>query len=1042
MADWDRSDPLFRFVQVRAPQVPPRSEAVRLPAVRAYANEPTAFHSALKARAADPAAVLAQVHEFMTVADRGPWRATPFISTRGELPDWLTQIDEFLVATADRPEAADLDKTAGQILISAPEFNADNAFRWSLVEAALQRIWAAVADSTIAVSIWPLATAESQAVLMRFIRIVGLLDALVDRGWQVRPTPTDAQAALALAAVLAPERVREFLLDGLVLLPPDLFPLRLHDPATPSSPQPEAAPPAESKRVSILAVTEELRRQMPAETRHGLPTLADVRKKLSAKGRAMVRSLDLAGGLTLPEAIDRLDRRLAVEPSGPLPHAESSRHAAMRVLQVDEPLAQPLDTPVHLSAGFPTADWSAANLSRSPVMGDLLVVKQELLRYEAGEIADIQNILAKETKIRIHEYKEMQETEITTVTEREEDRTHDSQTTDRLELSQETSRQAQSQAALEAGVTFSGQWGPVKIGANTQFTYSTSSAESNRSASAFSHEVVDKSVETIKERKVEQRRQLRRVELLDHNEHTFENESDTSVVGIYQWVDKVYEAATFNYGQRVMLDVTVPEPALYWQYASAIAVASSVSAKPPPPLSVPSLANDEITYVDLTPEFVGTTISIGDLAATYKVRGLVPPPARWVTSGVKLVPEKPMDEPTKESQGIQSKAADLKIPKGYVPRWYTAAVVTLINAYQHDQRDARSAAGLNTKSDQDLYLADWGNPPPDFVFDHHYFGANTLSVGPLVDTFTPGTSKTVTRTFREASMDAMSAIGATGDVGSEGTLPVALSLLSSPSYSATVTVVCERSDEMFKAWQIEQFEKVVTAWETWNQEFELAVRQAASAAHGPSITTNSALADGIVTAELRRLFLEMMGVPGLGASGAVDPFDLTDPTQPRPPQLHAEVAALHGRQIQFVEQAFEWAQLTFRLYPYYWKPRTSWAQAMALQDADPAFAEFLRAGSARLVVPVRPGFELAVCSHLGISPVLPWQAGKPPIVDAEPYLSIAEEIKSSQTTLGQAPKRVDTPWIVRLPTTLVKLKADANLPVFREPTPPDPAPGP
>src|SRR5262249_26809727 len=149
----------------------------------------------------------------------------------------------------------------------------------------------------------------------------------------------------------------------------------------------------------------------------------------------------------------------------------------------------------------PRGEWSAANLTRSPIVGDLLVVQQELLRYEAGEIADIQNVLGKETKVHVHEYKETQETETTTITEREEDRTHDSQTTDRLELSQESSRQAQSQASLEAGVTFSGQWGPVKVGANTQFAYSTSSEESNRSASTFAHEVVDKSVETIKQRR-------------------------------------------------------------------------------------------------------------------------------------------------------------------------------------------------------------------------------------------------------------------------------------------------------------------------------------------------------------------------------------------------------------------------------------------------------------------------------------------------------------------------------------------------------------
>jgi hypothetical protein len=1048
MANWDKADPLFRFVQVRAPQTPQRRADERLPSVRAYFSEPTPFHAGLKARVtgSQPDAVLAFAKAFLTAADRAPWGGTRFLSSRQSLPSWLTQIDEVLAAGSDQPQLADLEKALSQILTGAPEFVTDNAFRWPLFVAALERTWHEVADSTIAVSMWPGATAESQATLMRFIRIIGLLNAIVDGQWKVVPAGNAEEPPVSLSSVVTRARVRAFLLDGLVLLPPDIFPLPMAQSRAQSQPAASVRPQAseEPLRVSIVNATEELRRELSAEYRRRLPTLSDVQRKLTARSAEVVRRVGLTENLTIPEVIDALDRRLAVEPSAPLPQAESPRIAAMRVLQLDAGIREAaLERGNAFTELVPTGTWSGANLTRSPLVGDLLVVQQELLRYEAGEIADIQNVLAKEKKVRVHEYKETQETETTTIIEREEDRTHDSQTTDRLELSQESSRQAQSQASLEAGVTFSGQWGPVKVGANTQFAYSTSSEESNRSASTFSHEVVDRSVETIKQRRTEQRRQLRRVELLDRNEHTYDNESDTSVVGIYQWVDKVYEAATFNYGQRLMLDVTVPEPSLYWQYANEIAVASKVTAKPPPALAVPVWSNGELVYGEFQPGAVGVAVSIDYLAATYRVRGLVPPPPRWVTASVKLAPDKPLqDDPAKESQGIQSKAVDLKIPKGYVPRWYTAAVSTLVNAAQDEQRNARSAVGLNNKSDMEVYGQNWGNPPPNFIYDHHLFGLNTLSVGPLVDSFVPGTVTTITRTFREANMDSMTAIGESGDVGSEGTLPVALSVLSSPSYAATVTVVCERSEETFHAWQIEQFEKVVTAWETWNQEFELAVRQAANGTRAPSITTNSALANTIVTSELRRLFLEMMHVSVLGLAGAVDPYDLSDPQEPKPPELHAEVAALYGRQIQFVEQAFEWPQLTYRLYPYYWKPRTTWAQAIALQDADPAFAEFLRAGSARLVVPVRPGFELAVCSHLGINPPLPWQAGKPPIVDAEPYLSIAEEIKSSQTTLGQPPRRIDTPWIVRLPTTLVKIKADAELPKFRDATPADPAPGP
>src|SRR5438270_6601581 len=104
----------------------------------------------------------------------------------------------------------------------------------------------------------------------------------------------------------------------------------------------------------------------------------------------------------------------------------------------------------------------------------------------------------------------------------------------------------------------------------------------------------------------------------------------------------------------------------------------------------------------------------------------------------------------------------------------------------------------------------------------------------------------------------------------------------------------------------------------------------------------------------------MLGVSAVGVGGGVAPFDLSDPNNPKPPVLNPPVAAVIGRQIQFVEQAFEWPQMTYRLYPYYWKPSASWRNAMLLDDPDPTFAEFLRAGSARVVVPVRPGFELAV----------------------------------------------------------------------------------
>jgi hypothetical protein len=384
---------------------------------------------------------------------------------------------------------------------------------------------------------------------------------------------------------------------------------------------------------------------------------------------------------------------------------------------------------------------------------------------------------------------------------------------------------------------------------------------------------------------------------------------------------------------------------------------------------------------------------------------------------------------------------DATIPAGYSPSWYKATVNLFVNVDEQDW-------GISNEGKRNKFSGDIDNGPDGtslpFWPSYHQgiMGSNTLAVGPFIDVLKAGIPNVVSHVFQEAALDGTTPVGATGEVGSQGTIPVAVSEVGSPTYVGTVTIVCERTDAAYKAWQLQQYEAVVTACESWKQEFETAVRTAQSAAAvnaSPSKSTNSELAGTLITTEIRRLFLQMLGVPAVGIGGGVSQFDTSDPVNPKAPVLNPPQAAIIGRQIQFVEQAFEWPQLTYRLYPYYWKPAAVWKDAMLLDDPDPDFAEFLRAGSARIVVPVRPGFEVAVCSHLGISPPMPWQAGQPPILDGDPYISIAEEIKSAQTSLV-APVRVDKPWIVRLPTTLVKLKDDHALPVFRDPTPPDPAP--
>jgi hypothetical protein len=61
--------------------------------------------------------------------------------------------------------------------------------------------------------------------------------------------------------------------------------------------------------------------------------------------------------------------------------------------------------------------------------------------------------------------------------------------------------------------------------------------------------------------------------------------------------------------------------------------------------------------------------------------------------------------------------------------------------------------------------------------------------------------------------------------------------------------------------------------------------------------------------------------------------------------------------VKFVHQAIEWENLLYFLYPYFWGSETVGRDKMLFEHNDPEHERFLRAGYARIVLTVRPGFE-------------------------------------------------------------------------------------
>jgi hypothetical protein len=98
-----------------------------------------------------------------------------------------------------------------------------------------------------------------------------------------------------------------------------------------------------------------------------------------------------------------------------------------------------------------------------------------------------------------------------------------------------------------------------------------------------------------------------------------------------------------------------------------------------------------------------------------------------------------------------------------------------------------------------------------------------------------------------------------------------------------------------------------------------------------------------------------------------------------------------GEVIKFLHHAIEWENMLYFLYPYFWSHSSRWEFKKYLDHPDFMHRAFLKAGSARVVLTIRPGFEREFVSFLetGIFDGLP--AG-------HPYLTIAEEMEAFAKT--------------------------------------------
>ncbi|TFH47994.1 MAG: hypothetical protein E4H01_07200, partial [Lysobacterales bacterium] len=520
--------------------------------------------------------------------------------------------------------------------------------------------------------------------------------------------------------------------------------------------------------------------------------------------------------------------------------------------------------------------------------GELIVAREQLIGYDAREIAHIENVLPGEERLR--EHTQTTKREVITETEMEEETISkkDLETTDRFELETQSQRVINTEMKLDAGVNTSGKYGLTTVETSLEGSLSRSAEESRSATSKLAHETVSSAVQEI-HKSARERRRVTETEVIEEiNRHAINGFKFTEgYSGVYYWVEKIHEIELRHYGTRLMLEFFIPEPALSLLPQNA---QSTQPFRKPAPLAI-------------GPEDIGED-NYRCLTSLYGAIDVQPPPAADVQVGYAWAssPEESADD-----HAQSTKQDTVMVPEGYVPIEAWIAVTAYGGGYDPFQLFV-SIAGQGQR-----------------------FYGTTENFGPMP--------------LRHI-------------LPAPDGLPIAIRATYNRDNVCTVNIkiLCKRTDAWFHRWQLKTFERIREAHAVLVSNYE---REVARAQIQGGIEIK-----GRPAAENRAHEIEELTKWAIKTM-RIEPFNFNAVVlQQRREEIDPVLSDAYAPIMRFFQEVFEWRQMSYILYPYYWGRRDSYGYRNNLTDSDPLHQAFLRAGAARVIVPVTPGFEERVLHYL------------------------------------------------------------------------------
>jgi hypothetical protein len=725
------------------------------------------------------------------------------------------------------------------------------------------------------------------------------------------------------------------------------------------------------------------------------------------------------------------------------PSLVASRPALLRLLEAT-PVVHPIFAQLH-------SFRRPVNPIRPLGIGDLKVVKQWLVEYLPGEISHIANVLKGESNKRSTHKLEKTEDVFSFTGQTSQETSTDTQTTDHLELKREVESTVKSDLQLKADASLSVKPNQmVQIGASAGFAFSRSAQDASKVAQQFAHDVVSKAVSRLQTTSSQTRTMTKTFESEETVKHGVDNTQDgaTHINGFYRFVDKRYMAQLYNFGKRLMFEFIVPEPAgfLVESRLRAFEGGTEVPTKPTKP---------ELKKVDLgfTPQNI-TKNKWQELRITYDLSGVPPYPAESKT--VQLV-----DRETRSSlfAKYDLQAGETK------ERWWATSYQVAVDAEGYEVVKLMPTGNL-------VFLGP--SQAADSLKDYYFFALNgTRVMSPTEDA---DGFLYLLSPRNDITINAPIAIDGENVV-------LTFEAQNLRDFALTFELELKLSDQGKLDWQTQVYNAVrAKEQELVDAENREALIQYQSAIgdyyralrdlEGTAVNTllqgeSSAANHRVIDIELRRHCLAELtkefdadtSDDTISSLTTIGRWDVevffqkmkvnetkrrdgqTTTTFGWEPERHTAhypatklpEARRKGSMVQFLEQAFDWDNLSYLFYPYFWSTPPKWIDLMSRSDdADPVYTSFLQAGAARVLVSVTPGYEHAVMHYLATGQA--WDGGVTPAIGDPLFIAIYQELRNQQDNLATATPEGD-PWPFVLPTSLTYLDGGDPLPTFPQATP-------